>query len=457
MLPPLNSAALNRTIFLIILLLLGSSNTFSQQWEKPETSSGDTAFTLAGCIKYALKHQPAVNQSYIDEAIARTNNQIALSSWLPQVNGAANYLHYFQSAPTLVINNGNLGLVQGGAFDMSTPSVSANQTLFSTDVLLAVRGAKLNTLAARQHTESTKIELVSNVSKAFYDLLLSVSQVGVFKEDTARLRKNQSDAYNRYVSGISDKVDYKQATISLNNTLSQLKNATEAVNAKQAVLKQYMGYPSGNAISVHFDTLQMLREISIDTAAQLDFEKRIEFQQLATTRRIQRETTSYYQLSFLPSLSAFYNYNILYENAAFADLFSHAYPYSLIGLQLNLPIFTGLRRWENVHRSKLLEMRLDWDEVNLRLTISTQYNQALAAYKSNLYYLNKQRDNMQMAREVYNIVQLQYREGIKAYLDVIIAESDLVTSEVNYLNALFQLLESKVDLEKAMGDISGNI
>jgi outer membrane protein TolC len=64
---------------------------------------------------------------------------------------------------------------------------------------------------------------------------------------------------------------------------------------------------------------------------------------------------------------------------------------------------------------------------------------------------------MGMAREVYDIVKLQYREGVKAYLDVIVAESDLQTSEINYLNALFHLLESKIDLEKAMGDIPGSI
>ena len=116
-----------------------------------------------------------------------------------------------------------------------------------------------------------------------------------------------------------------------------------------------------------------------------------------------------------------------------------------------------MRRLENIHKARLQEQRIDWDEVNLRLQIYTQYSQALASYKSNLYYLRQQGENVEMAREVYNIVKLQYSEGVKAYLDVIIAESDLQTSEINYLNALFQLLQSKVDLEKAMGDIPTEI
>jgi outer membrane protein TolC len=59
-----------------------------------------------------------------------------------------------------------------------------------------------------------------------------------------------------------------------------------------------------------------------------------------------------------------------------------------------------------------------------------------------------------MAKRVYFVVTLQYKQGIIPYLNVITAESNLITSEISYLNALFQLLSSKIDLEKSMGTIS---
>lgn len=451
----------NRAIFKVIMLFLLPVTAIAQEQAIPHNHlsvpAPDSSFTLKDCVKFALQHQPALSQSYIDEAIARTNNHIAFSAWLPQVAGAANYTHYFQSQPAFTSVNGQPAVLQVGAYNTSIPSVSASQTIFNTDVLLAARGAKLNTLEAQQHTAGAKIDLVANVSKAFYDLLLSVAQIDVYKEDTARLKKNQADAYHRYVSGIADKVDYKQATISLNNALSRLKTATETIDAKYAVLKQFMGYPSERSFAVHFDTTQMLHDVYMDTLATLQFEKRIEYQQLQTARRLQRETTLYYQLGFLPSLSAFYNYNYAFESAAFSDLYKQAYPYSLFGIQLNIPIFSGLRRLENVHKAKLEERRMDWDDVSLKLGIYAQYKQAMASYKSNLYFLHEQSDNMKMAREVYNIVKLQYSEGIKPYLDVIVAESDLQTSDISYLNALFQVLESKIDLERAMGDIPTDI
>src|ERR1035437_9553547 len=115
----------------LIFLLLLSLNTFAQQYNntaKPSvnTSSGlitgtetgndpnASVLTLNECLKYALKNQPALNQSYIDEAIARTNNAIAFSPWLPQVSGAANYLHYFQLPTSFSNVNGTLTPIQSG-------------------------------------------------------------------------------------------------------------------------------------------------------------------------------------------------------------------------------------------------------------------------------------------------------------------------------------------------------
>jgi len=468
---------LNRIFFLLVCMLGISyfslaqvTDTTDQSVGLPEstpgtsplTASNDTTkgdhLTLQQCIQYGLKNQPALKQSFIDEAIAKTNNQINFSPWLPQVNGMANYEHYFQLPVTFIPNgSGGLEKVNEGLYDNSNPQIMATQTIFSPDVLFAVRTAKYNTLLARQNTAGTKIDLVSDISVSFYDLLLTLEQISVLKEDTARLNKNLSDTYNQYLSGVADKVDYKQASIALNNSLAQLKTTIESLQAKYAMLEQLMGYPTDKTFTVNFDTTQMMQEIYFDTTEQLQFEKRIEYQQLQTAKKLQRETTAYYQLDFLPSLSAFYNYNENFESNQFSTLYSNAYPYSLFGLQLNIPLFTGFKRVENVHKAKLQQQRTDLDEVNLKSQIYTQYKQALADYNSNLFNLHAMEDNVQMAKEVYNIVKLQYRQGIKPYLDVITAESDLRTSEINYLNALFNLLSSKVNLQKAMGDISPNI
>ena len=90
----------------------------------------------------------------------------------------------------------------------------------------------------------------------------------------------------------------------------------------------------------------------------------------------------------------------------------------------------------------------------LRDSIQSEYTQALANYKSYLNDYYVQHDNLDLATDVYNTIYLQYKAGVKTYLDVIIAESDLRTSQVNYLNALYEVLSSKLDVEKALGTLT---
>ncbi len=448
------------TLFLLLTFLLCNiaraqlKGTNDTRHLPGSTDTTTYSYSLEQCISYALKNQPAVNQSRLDEEIAHANRSIALSGWLPQVIGGANLQHWLQLPTSFLPINGVSTPVHTGVANTSNPNIAATWNLFSNDVLLAAKAANTNIDLARETTRETRIQLVTDVSKAFYDILLSVERINVYKEDTARLRKNQQDAYHRYVSGIADKVDYKQATISLNNSMSQLKTASEEVKGKYAALKRLMGSPAELKITVNFDTALMMQGIYTDTDAVLHIERRVEYQQLQLVRKIQHLNTSYYKTNFIPTLSAFYNYNYQFQSKQFSDLYNQAYPNSYVGLQLSVPLFTGFKRLDNIHKSKLQEERIDWDEVNLKLAVYTEYQTSLAAYKSNLYNLKAQSENVAMAREVYNIVKLQYSEGIKAYLDVIVAESDLQESEINYLNALFQVLESKVNLEKAMGDIN---
>jgi len=421
------------------------------------THSHANGLTLQDCIDYALQHQPALNEALINVKIARATNAINLSGWMPQVNGSGNLTHYFQLPTAFESNSGNPGgapiPVSTGVYNLATPQVNVTQTIFNPSLVYAAKSAKLYIKAANQVTDSTKIDLVATVTKSYYSLLLTLEQIDVLKADTLQLRRSVVDAYHQYVGGIVDETDYEEATITLNNTMTQLKQAVENVAPQYAALKQLMGYPPEQQFDVKYDTAQMIHDINIDTTERLDYEKRIELQQVYTAKKLQHELVDYYRIAFLPTLNGFYNYTQEYESDQFSNLFNKGYPYSSIGLSFNLPIFTGFARIENVRKARLQEQLLDWTEVNLKSQIYSDYSTALANYRSNLYTFHVMSANVALARRVYFVVELQYKQGIVAYLNVITAQSNLITSETSYVNALFQALSSKIDLEKAMGDI----
>ncbi len=423
-------------------------------------SNGAEYLTLRQCIDYAMQHQPGLNKALINIDITKKTNAINLSGAFPQANASGNLVHYFQTSGNSTVTNPTNGNTTTAAKNSNfantfIPGISVTQALFNPSLLYAFQSGPLYLKQAEQVTDSTKIFLVSSVSKAFYNVLLTLEQINVLKEDTSRLGQSLRDAYHQYKGGIVDETDYEEANITLNNSRAQLKQAAENVIPQYAALKQLMGYPPQKQFNVNFDTIEMARNIHIDTLQQLQYEKRIEFQQIATSKELQAKEINYYKLSFLPTVSAFYNYNITYLNNNLPNLFgSAAIPNSLVGISFSIPIFTGFSRVNNLKRAKLQQQVIGWNEVDLKSQIYKEYTSALANYKGNYYNLQLLQKNVSMARRVYFVVNLQYKQGIVPYLNVITAESNLISSEISYLNALFQVLSNKIDLQKAMGNIS---
>lgn len=428
-------------LFLSPALLTGQSNR-----------EGSSDFTLEQCIEYALESRPAVGQALIDEAIGEREINAQLSSWLPQVSAQFNATHNFK-LPTTAFGD---RLITIGRPNTSNLLLQANQTLYSNDVLLATRAARFRRLQLDQSTVDTKINTVVEVSKAFYDVLLTGEQLRILDENIARLEKQYRDARSRYESGLVDKTDFQRASITLANTRSDRKRTAEMVQARLAYLKQLMGYPVENELELEYEYSQMEEQILVDTTQVLELSERIEFQLLKTQEQLLDLNTSYYRWGFLPTVSGFYNYNFLFFGDNFSELYSTSFPTSAIGLGVAIPIFQGTRRIQNLRKAQLQEERLDLEAQNMAHVINTQYQTALANYKSDLYEWQTLQNNVEVAEEVYNIIKLQYDEGIKTYLELIVAETDLRAAQLNYYNALYQLMSSKLDLEKALGNIEVN-
>jgi outer membrane protein len=412
------------------------------------------ALTLEQCVAYALANRPAVRQSILDEEIGERENRIGLSGWLPQLSAQYNLQHYLKMPVTLFPNDdGQLRPRTIGTANTSSLNLQLSQTLFNNDVLMASRATRYERARNDQATAYTKINTVVAVSKAFYDVLLTQQQLRILEEAILRQQKQQKDALAQFEQGLVDKTDYQRASITLSNTRSDRRRSYEAIKAKTAYLKELMGLTPDKNLQLAFDRQQMQQHIPADTTQGFTFANRIEFQQLETVKALQELTVNYYRYGFLPSVSAFGSYNRVYQNNDFARLFSQSFPNSLVGLSVGLPIFQGTRRVQNLRRAQLVDRRLDLALTDLKNQISTEYEQALATYKSDLQEWRTARDNVALAQDVYRIIKLQYDEGIKAYLDLITAETDLRTTELNYYNALYRVLASKLDLQRAQGQI----
>jgi outer membrane protein len=406
--------------------------------------------TLQNCVRYALVHQPLVRESLIDEEIAERTIQSKLADWFPQLNLNFNVQHSPQLPVAIV---GGVPINQGLA-NSSNVQFTASQTLFNKDVLLASTSASDVRTFSSQRTSSAKIDVVVNVSKAYYATLVTKQQIALLDEAVLRLEQSYKDAYTKYQGGIVDKTDYMRALIALNNVKAERKQAEESLKARFAALKEQMGYPADADLMLEYVSSETAFEALIDTNQSVDYNKRIEFQILQTQKRLQEDNLNYYRWSFAPSLSAYGGYTINYQNSLVGPLYNQNYPSSFVGLQLSFPLFQGGKRIQQIKQAGLQVDRFDYDLQSLTNNINTQYAVALANYKGNINNYTVLTENLQFAQDVYRTIQLQYKAGTKSYLEFITAETDLRTAQLNRIDALYQLLVSKLDVQKALGTVS---
>ena len=406
--------------------------------------------TLKNAIDYAIIHQPQIRQSIIDEAILETTIKSKLADWFPQINFNYNLQHNFIVQTTIIGGNP----IKLGVNNTSGSLFSFSQAIFNRDVLLAIRTKTDVRLQAKQITSNDKISLAANVAKAFYDVISTAQQIKVSTTNIVRVERSLKDAYNQYKAGITDKIDYKRATISLNNTKAVKKSNEELLKAKEEYLKYLIGYPVSAKLNIFYDSLQMEKEIVLDTLQAADYNARIEYKLLSTQRRLLQFNLKYTKWSYLPTVSANGAYNLLFQNNNFGKLYNNNYPNSFAALTLGFPIFQGGKRKANIQAAELQLKRNELDLESFRNSVNSGYAQAIAIYKSNLQNYFALKENIGLAKEVYDIIQLQYRSGIKTYLEVITSETDLRNAEINYYTAMYQLLASKIDVQKALGQLN---
>ena len=142
-----------------------------------------------------------------------------------------------------------------------------------------------------------------------------------------------------------------------------------------------------------------------------------------------------------------------YQSTRVPSLYRQNFPSSFIGLQLSFPLFQGGKRIQQIKEAGLEVRRAEFDIALFRNAVNAEYAKALADYRGNLNTYDVLKANLELADDVYRTIRLQYRAGTKTYLELISAETDLRTAQLNRTNALYQVLSSKLDVQKALGTI----
>ncbi len=436
----------------IVCLLLPPIFGLAQQ--RDTTAS----FTLKQAIEYAQLHQSSILNAQIDEQIASNTVKKTVGIGLPQVTGSANFQDFLKLPTSLLpgeIFGGAPGSqipVQFGVKYQSSLALELNQLIFDGSYLVGLQASKTFKELSNKSLTRSKIEVAVAVTKAYYSVLVSQEQLTLIDANLIRLKKTLSDTEALFKNGFVEQIDVDRLNVLTNNLETEKENILRLLELNVNLLKFQMGMTIGSNLTL-VDKINDLNKT--ETSVKLEsnaYQNRIEYSLLETQKKLNELDLKRYKSLYLPSLSGFASTSGNFQDNSFRALFDRSYPSTIIGLRLNLPIFSGFQRLYQVRNAKLEVLKTQNDLSNLENAINLEVSQADISYKNGQKSLTNQQRNMQLAQEVLRVSKIKYEQGVGSSLEVTTAETALKEAQNNYITALYEMLINKVNLDKALGN-----
>jgi outer membrane protein len=460
-------------------------------WSAASAQQGGQSFTLEQCIQYALENSISNKNSLIDQQIANARVKETTGIGLPQVSGAVSLQHNqkmrrffgtyvspadnpegFSLVPeTPGLNTGDV--VSGENFFQLKSSgdagVTINQMLFNGTYFLGLKASKAYRELAVKNTNQTREETVLQVSKAYYGVLINKDRMLLFDNNINRVDSllRSTTAMNK--SGFAEGIDVDRIQVQLNNLKTERDKFAANQELSLYLLKFQMNYPMDDPLEVLGDlsSLQVDENVLDQYSANWDYKNRTEYQVLDANRKLQALDVKSKYAAGLPTLGAFANLGYTTQSNTVGGLFKTEtnpnaefapgwgpdkwYSYSLFGVNLNIPLFSGLQRNYQVQQSRLALLKIENNIVSLKSSVDLETKQAAITYMNAVRSLKSQQENRGLAERVARVTKIKYEQGVGSNIEVTDAESSLKEAQVNYYSALYDALIAKVDLDKAYG------
>ncbi len=436
-------------ILIVSLICAVALNGFAQQ-APPDSQKYN--FTVADCINYAYEHQHDVKNANLDVESAGYHVKEIVGQGFPQINASASFTDYIKSPVIVVTPTQSFKIYQPYN---SSFGLGFTQIIFDPSYLVGLQGRKTYKQLYDYSYTRTKIEANVNVTKAYYQVLVSVEQLKLLEANINDLKQQLDETTARNKQGFVEMIDVQRLTVQYNSLITRRENTIRLLTLNYELLKFQMGMPIQDDLKLK-DKLENIQLDSAIADAATDttvYRNRIEYDLLKTQKKLNEYDLKLKKGQFLPKLTANGSYSPAYMNSSFSALYTAQYPTAFVGLNLNIPIFTGWQHLNQYKQSKINLMKSDNDLSNMKNTVSLQVEQARTSFVNGLQSLNDQKKNMALAEEVLRVSKIKYEQGVGSSIEVTQAETDVQQADNSYIQGLYDALVSKVDLDKAYGRI----
>ncbi len=441
---------MNKSIILGAFVMLATSG-----WAQ-------TSFSLVDAKLYALDNNLSVKNAENDNEYARQRYVEIRGMGLPQVdiNGTFNN---FINLPVQVVDasflnpNAPAGSTiefRAGTTYSASGTLQASQLLFSGSYIIGLKAANYLTKFQETASEITKEDVLFNVIQAYQ--LAAVAKENIqFVDSMVLITEQLIQKQQNYLElGLMKQEDMDQLNFSLLSARNSKVSADLQFKNALSVLKYAMGFPMSEDLEITDNPKQLMAQPSISTGS---IQTNLTYTLLEKQVTLSELNIQNNRFKSLPTLSAFFQHTYnAYRNEFnfFAD--EKWYPQTVWGLQLNVPIFSGLSRHAVTAQSRITLMKDQNNLEQMEQTLNFQVDQAQNNLEGAKSKNELQKANVELAQSLYENAVTKEEIGNGNSIIVTQQYNQLIMAQAQYTGTLIELFQAQLALDKIYNNILPN-
>jgi outer membrane protein TolC len=467
----LKPASINSIAFLVVLTGM----------MRPALAQQKHELTVKEAVEYAHKNSVQVKNMLLSVQLQEETNKQVTANAYPQLSARAGAVYNpniaVQSFPNFIaaatygvlqqegVKNGSgstivppsdFGLIQAqfGTKYTANVGLDLSQILFDGQVFVGLQARATTIDWAKKDVEVTEELIKANVYKVYYQLVASKTQIGLIDANITRLQELQHNTNEMFKNGFAEKLDVDKITVQISNLETEKKRVLNAIATANLGLKLLMGMPAKDELVLK-DTLSDEKiKGGILEEGNYNYSDRKEYQYAELGKKLNEFNIKRYKLSQIPTVNLSGSYSKNAQRNKF-DFFSKGdwYTFSNVSLNIHVPIFAGFYTRSKIDEAKLTLKQTENQIEGLKLQIDNEVETARINIKTAIEAMDYQKQNMQLAKDVFYQTQKKYEAGLGSNTEITAAQTDLKAAETNYINALYDAILAKVDYLKAIGKL----
>lgn len=406
-------------------------------------------------LEAAKKHALEYNRTIIGSgyAVDQSQEQIweAIAAGLPQVDASADYSNAMGASISIQFDE-NAPATEIPIKPTSNFNLQVGQLIFNGSYLVGIQTAKLAKRLSEKNNEKTKLDVISQVVEGYHLVLISRESLDILNNNINNLQEIYQKTEPMVRVGMMEKVELDQLSIQVNSLSNAVRSAERQLEMAENLLRVQLGVTADTELELT-QNLSDLIQSELESRITNDFEvkQNVDFQLMEMQEELTEKQINMQKAAYLPTLSGYYNYTYKLLKPAF-DMS----PPHIVGLQLNIPIFSSGERHSRVKQAEIELKAARNNKALLEEQLEIQFRQLQFNMKNAIENYETQERNVQVSREVYLNLRRKYEQGMISSLELSTADSNYLQAESEYLTSMLEVLQSQNALNTLVGKILNN-